>query len=263
MMFKKLKQGLTVKISKTTGKLLAKKTIDDIINLLDTIYNYHNKINYKNQVLSPANKNLVQRFNEDNARRRFLTKEEYGYLLKSIENRIAYTGTKYVHQYITHEMLIYVKLLVTTGMRTYSALTLRVKDFDFKSNTIRVQNHKSNRIYTSFIHQSVREELQELCSSLPQEYYIFGKSKEPYHRTTINKRLLPLLHKLFNKGVEDRREKVVVHTFRHTFGSWLAQQGTSLYIICKLMDHSDISQTQVYSKLAPNSGEDAVSNLLI
>lgn len=257
----RLKQKLSRTISKATKRNLAKKTIDDRLNLIDTIYNYHNKVNYKDQLLSPANKNLVSRFNEDNARRRFLTKEEYQYLLKCIANRIEFEDSNYVHQYITDEMIVYVKLLVTTGMRTYSALTLRVKDFDFKKNTIQVQNHKSKRTYTSFIHQSVQTKLKELCESLEPETYVFGQGTAPYHRSTINKRLLPLLHKLFNQGIEDRREKVVVHTFRHTFGSWLAQQGTSLYIISKLMDHSDVSQTQVYSKLAPNSGEDAVFSL--
>ena len=30
----------------------------------------------------------------------------------------------------------------------------------------------------------------------------------------------------FNNGLTDRRQRVVFHTLRHTFGSWLAIQGT-------------------------------------
>lgn len=257
----KLKKYLTNVISKATGKPLALKTIDDRLNLIDTIYNYHNKVYYNNQIKSPANSKLVSRFNPDNARVRFLSKDEYHKLLKAIENRVEYCEWNSVHEYLSSEMLLYVKLLTTTGMRTYSALTLRARDFDFESNSINVQNHKTNRQYRAFIHPSIHDELKVLCNQIPSRNYLFGRREQPYHRTTINKRLLPIMNKLFNHGIEDRRERVVVHTLRHTFGSWLAQKGTSLYIISKLMDHSDVSQTQVYSKLASNSGEDSVISL--
>ena len=101
-----------------------------------------------------------------------------------------------------------------------------------------------------------------ICENMNSEYYIFGKKDKPYHRATINKRLQPILNRLFNEEVTDRRERVVVHTLRHTFGSWLAQQGNSLYIICKLMDHKDLSQTQVYSKLTPDSGNKFIEKIL-
>ena len=249
-------------VSNKTGKTLSAKSINDRLNLINTIYNYYNKINYSNQIPSPANHKLVERYFCDNSRLRFLTKQEYSLLLESIENRVDYTKHKNVLKYRTQEMLLFTKLLITTGMRTYSALTLRAKDFDFESNTMQVKNHKSNRVYNCFIHQSIKEEIISICKNLHPEHYIFGKNDKPLHRTTINKRLQPILNRLFNRGVTDNRERVVVHTLRHTFGSWLAQQGTSLYIICKLMDHKDISQTQVYSKLTSDSGKKFVENIL-
>jgi integrase len=259
----RLKQVLSVKVSRKTRRVLSRKTVDEIIGLIHTIYRYHNKIHYDTPVRSPASKDCVERYGGDNSRLRFLTKEEFHLLLETIESRREITDMKYVHEHLTEEMLLYAKVLVTTGMRTYSALTLRAKDFDFEKGTIQVKNHKSNRIYTSFIHESVKEELQTLCHKIEPEFYIFGRNNEPYHRSTINKRLLPIMHTLFNQSVTDRRERVVVHSLRHTFGSWLAQNGTSLYIISKLMDHATISQTQVYAKLMPNSGADALLGLNI
>jgi len=41
------------------------------------------------------------------------------------------------------------------------------------------------------------------------------------------------------------------HEFRHTFASRLAQQGISLYKICKWLGHSDIKVTQIYAHFAP------------
>lgn len=48
---------------------------------------------------------------------------------------------------------------------------------------------------------------------------------------------------------------------RHTFGSQLAIQGTPLYTIMKLLDHTSIDQSMVYAKLAPSQGKDEVLKL--
>lgn len=256
-----LKVKLSKIVSNKTSKPLSSKSINDRINLINTIYNYYNKINYTNQILSPATHSLVERYSCDNSRTRFLSKDEYYQLLDAIKNRNVNTTKKNALHHLTNEMLLYVKLLATTGIRTYSALTLRPKDFDFITGTIQVKNHKANRIFSSFVHHSIKDELQQICENLNPEYYIFGQKNEPYHRSTINKRLLPILDNLFNKNVTDRRERVVVHTLRHTCGSWLAQQGVSLYVICKLLDHKDISMTQQYAKFLPESGKEFINKL--
>ena len=61
----------------------------------------------------------------------------------------------------------------------------------------------------------------------------------------------------FNKGVEDQRQKVVFHTLRHTFGSWLAIQGTPILTIKELMGHKSLSMTERYAHLTPDVKKDA------
>jgi integrase len=65
----------------------------------------------------------------------------------------------------------------------------------------------------------------------------------------------------FNEGVTDDRYKIVFHSLRHTFASWLAQDGVSLTIIAELMGHSTIRMTQRYAKLSPDSKKDAVNRV--
>jgi len=258
-----LKQKLSEKISLKTNKKLAPKTVDDMINLVNVIYNYHNKLHRSKKVESPADVNVVERFKPDNARIRFLSIEEYQRLLWTLNHRNEFTPYHNTKSHVTDRLLLYVKLLVTTGVRTMSALTIRCKDINLEIKTIHIVNHKSKRTYTAYIHQSIFDELKCLCNRLSPDQYIFGERFEPLHRATLNKRLKPIMDKLFNRGVEDRKERVVVHTLRHTFGSWLVQQGTSLYIVSKLMDHTSVKQTQVYAKLLPNSGAEEVSKLNI
>ena len=64
-----------------------------------------------------------------------------------------------------------------------------------------------------------------------------------------------------NNGVTDRLNKVVPHTLRHTFASWLAQQGETLLTIKELMGHKNIEMTMRYSHLCPDQKRSAVLKL--
>ena len=64
-----------------------------------------------------------------------------------------------------------------------------------------------------------------------------------------------------SRDLEDRKNKVVIHTLRHTFASHLAINGTPIFTIQKLMNHKDIKMTLRYAKLSPDSGREAILNL--
>jgi integrase len=55
-----------------------------------------------------------------------------------------------------------------------------------------------------------------------------------------------------NDKISDRRLKVVFHSLRHTFASWLVMDGTPLFTVSKLLGHSDIGMTMRYAHLAPD-----------
>ena len=61
--------------------------------------------------------------------------------------------------------------------------------------------------------------------------------------------------------ISDARQRVVFHTLRHTFASWLAQAGTPIFTLAQLMGHSDLKMTQRYSHLAPDNMQAATLTL--
>jgi site-specific recombinase XerD len=65
----------------------------------------------------------------------------------------------------------------------------------------------------------------------------------------------------FNNGVTDPRQKVVFHTLRHTFASWLVEQGIDLYSVKELMGHGTLAMTERYSHLSPDKLRRAVKTL--
>jgi integrase len=63
-----------------------------------------------------------------------------------------------------------------------------------------------------------------------------------------------------NLGLDGRLH---FHSLRHTFASWLAQDGVSLFAIQKLLGHSSANVTQIYSHLQPDQMHDTVNRLAI
>ena len=62
----------------------------------------------------------------------------------------------------------------------------------------------------------------------------------------------------FNSGTTDSSKKIVFHTFRHTFCSWLAMNGVPLLTIGQLVGHSSTGMTERYAKLSPDYKREAL-----
>ena len=62
----------------------------------------------------------------------------------------------------------------------------------------------------------------------------------------------------FNDGIKDRRQKVCFHTLRHTYASWMVQNGEDLYTVKELLGHSTLAMTERYSHLAKDNLKNAV-----
>lgn len=53
------------------------------------------------------------------------------------------------------------------------------------------------------------------------------------------------------------------HSLRHSFATWLVQDGVSIYAIKELFGHADVKTTQVYSDLQPEQLHSTVNRISI
>lgn len=220
------------------GNSLSKQTIKNILGILSAVINFGLKENLlKNNITKYYKRTTV-----DNARERYLSKEDIQALYERLE--------------IEEEFyLIFVKLSLNTGGRAATIMNIKKKDININHNTITLKDFKNDSTYTGFLNDELKDILLQYTKGLQLNDLLFTLGQ-----TTLLRNLGSILNELFNDGIDshDRKNKVVVHTLRHTFASHLAIGGTPIFTIQKLMNHKDISMTMRYAKLAPDSGRESI-----
>jgi len=227
----------TAKQKNNNNKLLSSKYQNDIKSLLGTINRYALKHNHTKNDFT-----MYLKFDSvDNDRERFLTLEEIEILYQYYKNDF--------------EPLLFCKLALTTGGRLNDLLNLKKKDINFSNKLAKLKNFKSDNTYTIFLKNNIVELLENHVLNFKPNDHVFNSVSQT--------RLLKDLDTLFNEGIDkdDSKNRVVIHTLRHTFASHLAINGTPIYTISKLMDHKDIKMTIRYAKLAPDSGRSSIEDL--
>lgn len=224
----------------------AAKTVNGVIQLITAIINHSIK-EHNLKIVNPTTG--IGRLKVDDARERFLSINDVQELLEAIkDNELLYRFTR---------------MALSTGARLEGVLNIQKKDIDTQHNKVTIKDLKSDSTYSGFFDDTMKGEvIQSISSMKANDYYVGGRTT-PYPGRSIRRNLKPILDELFNKGldVHDTKNRVVIHTLRHTFASQLAIKGIPIFTIQTLMNHAKIEMTMRYAKLAPDSGLNAIKGL--
>ena len=241
------KEDITKFVKSLIDKDYSVSTIRMNIAVIRASFNY--AIKDKNlQIFNPCTGVKLPKL--DNARERYLSINEINLLRDTVKQ----TNDK--------SLYIFLELLLQTGARKFSILTLTKKDFNLEHKEVTLKNHKTNTTYKGFLQDDFIEPLKEYLKQFNLNEHIFTFSDDMMY-SLVGHKLLNILDKLFNVGLasNDRKNKVVIHTLRHSMASHLAINGTPIFTIQKLLNHSDITQTMRYAKLSPENGKNAIQGL--
>jgi integrase len=61
--------------------------------------------------------------------------------------------------------------------------------------------------------------------------------------------------------MNNKMERIDFHALRHTFATWLAMQGVSLYDIMQLMGHQSLAMTERYAQHDPSKTKQVVQKM--
>ncbi|MDR1614955.1 MAG: tyrosine-type recombinase/integrase, partial [Campylobacteraceae bacterium] len=228
--------------SKLIGNNKAPKTVNSYLQRINSLFDFAiDRELFKG--LNPCKK--IGKLKTDNTRVKFLYTDEITKLKEALKDKPM--------------LLLFVELSLSTGARLLTITSITKKDINLIARTIQLQNHKSKNSYTGFISDSLLPLLEQRYKELKSPNDLLLDT----HGRSIQKQLQPRLNKLFNEGLDtrDAKNRVVIHTLRHTFASHLAIKGIPIFTIMKLLDHKDIKDTLRYAKLAPDNGLEAVKEL--
>jgi integrase len=220
-------------------KKLSNKSIQLIMEQLSSIINYAFKQKYHSNE-NPCKTIKLKKV--DNARERYLSKEEVNLLIQAVkENENAYMFTL---------------MSLSTGARLSDVYNMQKKNFNLTNKTVTIKNEKGKSTYQAFLKKNVLSVID--LEDLKPNDILYNVSER-----VIQRFMKKTLDRLFNVGLnkDDRKNRVVVHTLRHTFASHLAIAGTPIYTIKKLLDHKSIEDTLRYAKLSPDCGREFVESL--
>lgn len=190
---------------------------------------------------------LVKKPTSDNRRIRFLTVEEAEDLLAALQDRAPNV----------HDMAL---LSLQCGLRAGEIFNLTWNDVDFGREMLALLDTKNGKTRHVPMTQRVKVMLQEREGS--EEGGLVFPSSRGGKGVAVSNSFEKVVDALgLNAGIEDRRQKVVFHSLRHTYASWLVERGVDIYTIKELLGHASLAMTIRYSHLAPGTLRKAVKTL--
>lgn len=179
----------------------------------------------------------------DDARKRYLSEEEFLRFKGALDERMYRKGTKDINK--TNLRLRLLSLIaVGTGMRRGEIFRLEWKDILYNEGLIVVRAKlKKGKVRYVPMPADLAEEIRRYPAVLGQDRLLPPEPGAKSGRQRVDKSFAELLRRA---KIRDFR----FHDLRHTFASWYMMCGGDLYELSKLLGHSNIKMTERYAELA-------------
>jgi len=143
---------------------------------------------------------------------------------------------------IKHKLIL--KVLYGCGLRVSEIVNLVKDNVNFSEGLIHIKLAKGKKDRFVKIPDSVKEDLKNYCR-LTSEKSLFSSSRGGKLTTATIQAIVENSAK--KAGIA---KEVYPHLLRHSFATHLLEQGVDLRIIQKLLGHSDIKTTQIYTQIS-------------
>lgn len=220
-----------------------KTTISRKISALRTFYKYM----YREHLVESNPVTGILTPKKDKILPKFLSKDEIEQILNNvnIESPAGYRNRTIL------------ELLWATGMRISELSGLNYGDLNLEQNEIRVfgKGSKERIVLVSERAKSYLQRYIQNARSLVAQGFNIGELREdsPVFINNTGYRLNPkTIRNVINSIVEkiSLPKKVTPHVFRHSFATYLIENGADLRVVQELLGHASISNTQIYTHIS-------------
>ena len=142
---------------------------------------------------------------------------------------------------LKHKLII--KLLYSSGLRLQELINLKRKDIDFERGIINVEKGKGKKDRVTLISENLKMDLLKYYSNnFFKTEYIFEGRNGKYTKKSVQK--------VLNEAGKRIKTRVTPHMLRHSFATHLLESGTDIIHIQKLLGHSDLKTTEIYTHVS-------------
>ena len=136
--------------------------------------------------------------------------------------------------------ILVLKLIYLSGLRISEALNLKWSDINHQDNSIYVygKGSKERKVYI------IKDFLDHLKNLDKKNQYVFTLNSKKISARSVNK----FLENCYNDSII--KDKMSSHVFRHSFATTMLENNADIRHIQKLLGHSSISTTEIYTKVA-------------
>ncbi len=143
---------------------------------------------------------------------------------------------------IKHKLIL--KLLYGCGLRVSEIINIKKEDVNLNEKLIHIKLSKGKKDRFVKIPESIIKEIENYYK-LSEEEWLFPSQRGGKLTTATIQSIVEKAAKKINI-----KKEVYPHLLRHSFATHLLEQGTDLRIIQKILGHSDIKTTQIYTQIS-------------
>lgn len=236
-------------------KKYKQKTIKRKIASIKAFYSYLEEEELVEQ--NPFRKIKVK-FKETIILPRIIPREEIEQLLNYIYASISsFSGIQYKH---TLRDASVIEVFFATGARVYEISNIRAENINLNSGLIRIMGKGGKERYIQISNTAVLDILRKYYEENEPEikksgYFFINNRGKRYTEQSIR---LMLKKYTLKAGIQ---RKITPHMFRHSFATYLIEEGVDVSCVQQILGHSSIKTTQIYIHVAAKKQADILREL--
>lgn len=144
---------------------------------------------------------------------------------------------------IKHRAIL--ELIYSSGIRLHECIDLLPSDIDRSRYLLHVRSGKGKKERYTLLSKKAAETIGIYLIACRPSHYLFESKKGKQYSDSSIEKIVAAAAK--NAGIE---KHITPHTLRHSFATHLLENGVNLRVIQKLLGHSSITTTIIYTHIS-------------
>lgn len=236
-------------------KSYKQKTVKRKIASIKAFYNYLEETEIIAE--SPFRKIKVK-FKETVTLPRIIPREEIEKLLNHMYQCLN-ENDKASRKFMLRDVAV-IEVFFATGARVYEISNIRDDSINLNTGLIRLMGKGGKERYVQISNTSILEVLKKYYDeneqSIKKSGYFFVNNRESRYTEQSIRRMLKKYTK--QAGIE---RNITPHMFRHSFATYLIEEGVDVSCVQQILGHSSIKTTQIYIHIAAKKQAEILKEL--